>query len=79
MPYGVIVHTRDGRRLVRARSPGQTFEAMSVTFDDVVPKFLDCAAYSGVCDAVRAESTVDAVRDLEDAPSLDGLLSLLTA
>jgi 2-methylcitrate dehydratase PrpD len=75
--YGVIVHTRDGRRLVRARCPAQTFEALSVTFDDVVPKYRACAAYSGVCDQDRSEAILEAVRTLDSAPSIDGLLDLL--
>jgi 2-methylcitrate dehydratase PrpD len=77
IPNGVIVHTRDGRRLTRARCPAQTFEALSVTFDDVVPKYKACAAYSGVCDAARTEAILTAVRDLDAAPSIDALLSLI--
>jgi 2-methylcitrate dehydratase PrpD len=75
MPFGVIVHTHDGRRLVRARSPGQTFEAISVTFDDVIPKFRECAGYSGVCDTERAEAIVETVRTLDAAPSVRALLA----
>jgi 2-methylcitrate dehydratase PrpD len=72
-PHGVIVYTKDGRRLVRYQCPAQTFEAMSVTFDDVVPKFRACAAYAGVTDAARVEAMVEAVRDLDSAPSITGL------
>jgi hypothetical protein len=58
-PSGVLVHTRDGRRLVRARCPAQTFEALSVTFEDVAPKHRACAAYSGVCDEECAEAILE--------------------
>ena len=76
-PHGLIVHTRDGRRLVRARSPAQTFEARTVGFDDVVPKFKDCARFSGVCDSARTDGIIEEVGALDTRSSVSGLIGLL--
>lgn len=75
--HGVIVHTRDGRRLMRAQCPAQTFAPGAATFADVLPKFRQCAAFSGVCSPTRAEEIIAAVRDLDRAPAIDSLLRLL--
>jgi 2-methylcitrate dehydratase PrpD len=76
-PHGLIVHTRDGRRLIRARSPAQTFEARTVEFDDVVPKFRDCARFSGVCDAARTDGIIEEVSALDARSSITRLMGLL--
>jgi 2-methylcitrate dehydratase PrpD len=76
-PHGLIVHTRDGRRLIGARSPAQTFEARTVEFDDVVPKFRDCARFLGVCDAARTDGIIEEVSALDARSSITRLMGLL--
>ena len=76
-PHGVIVHTVDGRRLMSMQCPAQTFEALSLTLEDVIPKFRECAAHSGVCDQEHADAIIGEVRSLEQADSIDGLMALM--
>jgi len=77
LPYGLVVHTHDGRRLVRARCPAQTFAPEAATPDLVKRKFHDCARFSGVCGAEQAEEIIHAIRALGNAESLDDLLAAL--
>ena len=67
--HAVIVHTTDGRRLVRAQCVGQTFDPDAVTLDHVKAKFRDCARFSGICEPARAEEFIRAVASLREAES----------
>lgn len=76
-PYGLVVHTRDGRRLVRARCPAQTFAPDAAGLDDLKRKFHDCARFSGVCGPQQATEIIRATLALDEAGSLDQLLTTL--
>jgi 2-methylcitrate dehydratase PrpD len=45
---GVIVHTKDGRRLMRCEAPCQTFPPHPFPWPEVERKFHDCAAFAGL-------------------------------
>ena len=77
-PQGVVVTTRDGRRLMRTQYPAQTFAPGRETFDAVVAKFHDCAAFSGICDGENAEALIGEVRELDRRPDVSGLIALTT-
>ncbi len=47
---GVIVHTTDGRRLMRAECPARVFAPAAVSEAEVVAKFRQCAQFSRLCD-----------------------------
>lgn len=67
--HGTIVHTTDGRRLMRADCPAQVFAPDAVSDDALRAKFLRCADFSGLCDDARAESLLASIEALrEDAP-----------
>jgi four helix bundle suffix protein len=76
---GLIVHTRDNRRLMRAQCPAQTFAPGNATFDEVAEKFRECARFSGACPSGRAEEIIEAVRMFDHASGPDGILDLLNA
>ena len=75
--HAVVVHTEDGRRLMRAQCPAQTFAPGADTLEDILPKFRDCAEVSGVCSPQQADSIVNLIRDLDQAPDLTGFLGML--
>jgi 2-methylcitrate dehydratase PrpD len=79
MPQGVIVYTKDGRRLVGTQYPADTFPPGGPSFDAVVEKFHDSVAFSGACDADRAATIVDAIRGLDAAEDVSRLVSLVSA
>jgi 2-methylcitrate dehydratase PrpD len=76
-PYGVVVHTLDGRRLVRASCPARTFAPDAATPDDVKKKLHDCARFSGVCSTKSAEALIRTTLALAQSESLDDLMSSL--
>jgi 2-methylcitrate dehydratase PrpD len=76
--HAVIVHTKDGRRLMRAQCPGQTFPPGADTLDSVAPKFMDCAEFSGACSPDQARTIIETVRALDRAPDLSALWRQLT-
>lgn len=73
---GVIVYTRDGRTLVRGQYPADTFPPGTQTFEDVIPKFMDCAAFSGLRTPDQAAEMVETIRSLDQAQSIRPLLNL---
>jgi 2-methylcitrate dehydratase PrpD len=76
-PQGLIVHTKDGRRLVGTQYPADTFAPGNATFDEVIAKFNNCVAFSGACDAGRAAAIVQSVRELDCAPGVAELVDTL--
>lgn len=58
---GVIVHTKDGRRLMRCEAPSQTFPPEPFSWPEVERKFHDCAAFAGIGRA-EAEAMIETVR-----------------
>jgi len=75
--HGVIVHMKDGRRIMRVQSPAQTFAPGADTFETVLGKFRDCAAFSEACPPERAEAIIEEVRHVDDKPSIAPLMGLL--
>ncbi|MGI5819105.1 MAG: MmgE/PrpD family protein [Armatimonadota bacterium] len=61
---GVIVHTTDGRRLMRAECPAEVFAPDAVSEDDLRVKFHRCAEFSGLRDATRAQTLLASVESL---------------
>ncbi|MBN1865230.1 MAG: MmgE/PrpD family protein [Victivallales bacterium] len=61
---GVIVHTRDGRRLMRCQAPCQTFPPHSPAWEDVERKFHDCAIFGG-CNTDKADTIAEMIKDIE--------------
>lgn len=76
--HGVIVHMKDGRRLLRAQCPAQTFAPGADTFESILGKFKDCAAFSGACAPDRTEALIEEVRTFDSRISVAPLLELLT-
>jgi 2-methylcitrate dehydratase PrpD len=74
-PHGVIVHTTDGRPLVRYRCPAQTFDARRMGFEDVAAKVRACARFSRGFDEAGAAAIIEAVRTLDEAPDVSGLIA----
>ncbi|MBU0606714.1 MAG: MmgE/PrpD family protein [Armatimonadetes bacterium] len=75
--HGVIVRMKDGRRFMRAQCPAQTFAPGADTFESVLDKFRDCAAFSGACPPERAEAIIEEVRALDDRAAITGLVKLM--
>jgi 2-methylcitrate dehydratase PrpD len=75
--HAVIVYTKDGRRMMRAECPAQTFAPGADTFETVIPKFRDCAEFAGVFDEGRTETIIEAVLGLDDTPNIETLLTLM--
>jgi len=66
---GPIVHTTDGRRLMRAECPASIFAPDAVSDDALREKFRRCAEFSGLCDDARCETLLASVEALDsDAP-----------
>lgn len=74
---GLIVHAKDGRRLIRAQCPAQTFAPGNATFDEVAEKFHECARSSGTGPPEPAEQIIDTVRRFDDAPEPGEIFDLL--
>jgi len=74
---GVIVHMTDGRRLMRAQSPGQTHDPGQITRDSVVRKFRECVDFSGLCSGDRSHPIMRAVNRLQASLSCDELIESL--
>jgi len=68
--HAVIVHTTDGRRLVRGCFPIEVFLPDNMTLAEVVAKFRDCARFSGICPPDRAEDLIAAITELDRMPKL---------
>jgi 2-methylcitrate dehydratase PrpD len=58
---GVIVHTRDGRRLMRCQAPCHTFPPRPAPWNELMRKLHDCAAFGGM-DRDAAAGVVDSLR-----------------
>jgi 2-methylcitrate dehydratase PrpD len=76
-PQGVIVHTIDGRRLMRAQYPTETFGPGNATFEQTVEKFRDCARFGG-CPVAREDVVIRLVKGLASAPDIHALIASLT-
>lgn len=63
--HAVIVHTRDDRHLVRWQTREQTFAPDAMLLEDVIAKFRDCAAFSGICPPEQADQIVASVQNLD--------------
>ncbi len=61
---GVIVHTHDGRRLMRCQAPCQTFALAPGDWDHVTAKFQNCASFSGL-PTRQAEVIIERIKQLE--------------
>jgi hypothetical protein len=73
----VIVHTIDGRRLMRAQYPTETFGPGNATFEQTVEKFRDCARFGG-CPVAREDVVIRLVKGLASAPDIHALIASLT-
>ncbi len=74
---GVVVHTHDGRRLMRVQSPAQTRDPTQITRQSVVAKFRQCAAFSGLLDAAGTDRIIQALEALPTATNCDDLMHLM--
>lgn len=62
---GVIVHTKDGRRIMRCQAPCQTFPPRPAPWPEVERKLHDCAAFAGFSSdsaAALANATIGSKR-----------------
>ncbi|MBT3378407.1 MAG: MmgE/PrpD family protein [Lentisphaerae bacterium] len=75
--HGLVVHTKSGRRLMRAQCPAQTFAPGADTFESVLGKFRECAVVGGGCSPERTEAIIEEVRTLDTKAGIDPLLELL--
>ncbi|MCF7854963.1 MAG: MmgE/PrpD family protein [Candidatus Pacebacteria bacterium] len=67
----VIVHTRDGRRLVRGHFPAEVFAPGNMSMDEVKEKFRQCAAFSGVCSKTEAGRLIQAVEHIAEISNIE--------
>ena len=77
-PQGIIVHTKDGRKLTRHQYPHDTFPPGGMDMDRTIQKFMDCAAFSGLCSEEQAERIVESVLDLRETGGTESLISLVS-
>ena len=71
---GVIVYTKDGRRLMRCEAPCQTRPPHPPPWNEVEAKFRDCAAFAGMPES-GMQTLVAAIRNVDDADSVHALLA----
>ncbi|MBN2450157.1 MAG: MmgE/PrpD family protein [Lentisphaeria bacterium] len=72
--HGVLVTTRDGRRLMRCQCPAQTFAPGAHTFAQVCAKFRECAAFAGFGSEADVDAVIRCVTELEESPDLEPLI-----
>ena len=73
-PQGVIFYTRDGRKLIRARTPAQTSDPARATMETVQAKFHECARYAGIKEQGRVQKMIDTVLELRQAHEISEMM-----
>ncbi len=63
---GLIVHTKDGRRLMRCQAPCQTSPPHPADWPEIEAKFRDCAEFAGV-DTEKADAMIDKIKTIDHA------------
>ncbi|MCF7838417.1 MAG: MmgE/PrpD family protein [Candidatus Marinimicrobia bacterium] len=66
---GVIVYTRDGRRLMRSQAPCETFPLHPAPWAETEAKFNDCAAFANLAPA-QAAVLITQVKSIEVADTV---------
>ncbi|MCF6174450.1 MAG: MmgE/PrpD family protein [Victivallaceae bacterium] len=77
MYQGIIVHTKNGRKLQSAQCPWQTFNPALSTLENAVGKFKECVTFSGLKKHLQAENIIETVLNLNSAPSIKNLMQQL--
>jgi 2-methylcitrate dehydratase PrpD len=77
-PQGIIVHTKDGRKLIKHQYPHDTFPPGGMDLDHTIHKFMECAEFSGFCTKQNAERIVEAVLNLHEKPDSRSLISIVS-
>ena len=75
---GIVVYTKDGRRLYRTKCPGQTFGEFERMYEMVEPKFRDSAAYACDTDKAHIASVLNAISNFVDMKNVKELLDSLS-
>jgi 2-methylcitrate dehydratase PrpD len=75
---GVIVTLKGGQRIMRAQAPCQTFAPGTPPLEEVITKFRNCAAFSGVCTDAKAQEIIERVQDLNGRETCSPLRSAIT-
>lgn len=73
-PQGIIAHTYDGRRIIKAQAPTDTFDPANYPMDVITDKYYDCCNFSGLGDKLDFDRILNALMNLKDAVSLDEFL-----
>ncbi|MFZ2657985.1 MAG: MmgE/PrpD family protein [Victivallales bacterium] len=74
---GLIVYTKDGRRLREAQCPAQTFDPSNHDFERTAVKFRQCVEFSGLAGKIRADAIIDEVLNLRNGKSVGNLIKCL--
>ncbi len=74
LPHGVIVHTRDGRTLMRTRTPAQKNDPALGTMETVQAKFCECARYAGMKEDGRIQKLIDSVLEVRTSHDLSAFM-----
>ncbi|MCK4983808.1 MAG: MmgE/PrpD family protein [Victivallaceae bacterium] len=74
---GLIIYTKDGRRLQRAQSPAQTFAVPKDSFEQTVLKFKQCVEFSGLEDKICTDTIINTINDLRSEKSIITLIRQL--
>lgn len=74
---GVIVHTADGRRLVEMQAKSRTFPPGGMTWEQIIEKFQQCAAFGLSHPEIASKQILAAVDQLDPSPDIGALLDSL--
>ncbi|MGI6280025.1 MAG: MmgE/PrpD family protein [Acutalibacteraceae bacterium] len=66
----VRVYLKDGRVLEKGLPVVKFVLPEAMSLEDVYNKFYECAEYSGICSKEKAESIIESVHNLKNAPSI---------
>ena len=73
-PHVVLVKTATGQTLQQHCTLRQVLEPSDTTFDDVIAKFRECTAFSGICSARKADGIISSVENLDTSESVSSLI-----
>jgi 2-methylcitrate dehydratase PrpD len=77
-PHVLRIKTRDGNILQQVSSIRKVLSPESTSFEDVIGKFHECAAFSGVCTKEQADKIIKTVENLGTSDTCTGLIRACT-
>lgn len=75
---GIIVYTKDGRKLFRTQCPGQTYGEFEQMYAMIEPKFRNSAAFACNAGETQVDSVLKVISDFADMSNVAELLESYT-